>query len=251
MLPFTAEELIIILLALALGGLVKGVTGLGLPLVTVPVLAGFLGVERAVLIMIIPAIVLNAYQVVSHRDQLRALPEWWRLMLAGVPGAAFGATVLHLASERFLATMLGVWLLAYLGFRILHPRFALGLPARRRWSPVAGALAGALQAATGISAPIVAAYADALGLSPRAYVFAVCAPFGAFAVTHLMLVSSAGLYTADILTQSLLAVLPALAAIPVGARLRHLISATSFDLVVRLMLVVMSLRLFYRAWVEL
>ena len=108
MLPLSWEELIVIVAALALGGLLKGVTGVGLPLIAVPVMAGFLGVERAVISMVIPSLVLNAYQVWTHRDQASHVPEWPRLLLAGVPGAAFGATVLYMASERFLATVLAV-----------------------------------------------------------------------------------------------------------------------------------------------
>lgn len=250
MLPFAWEDLAIILLALAAGGLTKGLTGMGLPLITVPVLAGFLGVERAVLVMIIPSVVLNAYQALTHRDQTGALPEWRRLVLAGIPGAAFGATVLHLASERFLLSALGTWLLGYVGFRLLHPSFALSWPTRQRWSPAVGASAGALQAATGISAPIIASYMDALGLTPRAYVFAVCMPFGAFATAHLALVLIAGVYTPDVVSMSLFAVIPALAAIPVGVWLRRFVSPKLFELLVRFTLVVMALRLFYMALMD-
>lgn len=242
------DELSIIAAALAAGGLVKGVTGVGLPLVAVPILAGFLGVERAVLILVIPAVVLNAYQVLRHLAESAAMPEWPRMIGAGVPGAAVGAGVLHAASDRMLATALAIWILAYLVFRLLHPSFALSLRMRLRWSPVVGAAAGALQAATGISAPVVAAYADALGLRPSAYVFAVCAPFGAFAAAHLAVVSLSGIYTAELFTQSLFAVLPAIAAIPLGARLRVHISRAVFDGTIRVTLLLMAARLLYTSW---
>lgn len=248
MFSFSWEEWLVIAASLIMGGLVKGVTGVGLPLVAVPVLAGFLGVERAVLILVIPAVVLNAYQVVVHRDEAAALPEWPRMIAAGVPGAAVGAMVLHSASDRLLAGGLGVWILVYLAFRLLHPRFGLSMAARMRWSPLVGAVAGALQAATGISAPVVAAYADSLGLRPSAYVFAVSVPFGAFAAAHLAVLSVAGLYDADTLARSLFAVLPAIAAILLGARLRARISPSAFDLVIRAMLAIMAVRLLYSAW---
>jgi hypothetical protein len=47
-------ELGIILVAIALGSFVKGVTGSGLPQIAIPVMAIFLGVERAVVLMAIP-----------------------------------------------------------------------------------------------------------------------------------------------------------------------------------------------------
>ena len=74
MLSFAWEELLIMFVALALGGLFKGMTGLGLPLITIPVMATFLGVERAVLIMLIPSSSLNAYQVWMHRSEWANLP---------------------------------------------------------------------------------------------------------------------------------------------------------------------------------
>ncbi|WP_428099789.1 sulfite exporter TauE/SafE family protein [Candidatus Rariloculus sp.] len=246
--PFTWEELSIIFAALALGGLVKGITGMGLPLVTVPVLAEFLGVERAVLTMIIPTLVLNAYQIWTHRDARSEVPELPRFLLAGIPGAAFGATVLYLASERFLSAALGIWLLGYVLLRLAHPSFSLPMASRMRWSPVIGAGAGALQAATGIAAPIVAPYADALRLRPHVYVFAVSAPFGAFAAAHLAIVIGSRLYTPELLTQSLLAVIPAAAFTPAGMWLRRFVSQSTFDVLIRVTLVVMSLRLIYVSW---
>ena len=55
------ESLIIMFVALAAGSLVKGISGLGLPLVAIPVMAGFMDVDRAVAIMIIPGFLMNCY----------------------------------------------------------------------------------------------------------------------------------------------------------------------------------------------
>lgn len=244
----TSQELLIILAALTVGGLVKGVTGMGLPIIAVPVMAGFLGVERAVLTMIIPTLVLNGYQVWTHRSEAGQLPEWPRLLLAGIPGAIFGATVLYLASDWFLSTALALWILGYVLLRLLHPSVSLSMPTRMRWSPVVGAASGALQAAVGIAAPIVAPYADALGLRPRTYVFAVCASFGTFAAAHLVIVIVLRMYTKELLTQSLLAVIPAIAFTPAGIWLRQFISQRVFDLLIRSILVAMSARLLYVSW---
>jgi uncharacterized membrane protein YfcA len=242
------DELAWIFVALAFGGFTKGLTGLGLPLITVPVLAGVFGVERAVLIMVIPSSLLNFYPAWTHRDQSSELPEIWHILLGAIPGVAIGATVLRLASDRFLATSLALWIIAYLLLRLFHPEFSISAAARRRWSPVVGMSAGALQAATGISAPIIAPYMDALGLKPRAYVFAVCACFGVFATVHLGLVVLSGAYTASLIGQSMLAILPALAFIQVGFWARKFVSQRWFDWIIRLTLVVMTIRILYGAW---
>jgi uncharacterized membrane protein YfcA len=235
--------------ALAFGGFTKGLTGLGLPLITVPVLAGVFGVERAVLIMVIPSALLNHYAAWVHRDARGDVPELPRLLLGGVPGVAIGAAVLQLGSDRWLATALAAWILAYVLLRVVHPSVRLSLPTRRRWSPIVGVSAGALQAATGVSAPIVIPYVDALGVTPRTYVFALCVCFGAFATGHMVIVAGSGLYTPQLLGQSLLALVPALACIPLGIRARRFVSPFWFDWIIRLTLVVMASRLLYGAWI--
>jgi hypothetical protein len=161
---------------------------------------------------------------------------------------AIGASVLQRASARFLSTWLAVWIIVYVLLRLVHPHFRIASSARRRWSPLVGASAAALQAATGISAPIVAAYMDAIGLQPRGYVFAVSVCFGAFATGHLLLVVISGIYTSELLVQSLVAIVPALACIPLGMWARRFVSRDWFDWIVRITLVTMAGRLLYESW---
>ena len=222
--------------------------GMGLPLVAVPVLAIFVGVERAVLIMIIPSVVLNAYPAWTHRRGAGQVPELKRMLLGALPGAVLGAAILQYASARFLETSLALWIFAYLIFRLLHPDFRLTDRFRRRWSPAVGAAAGALQASTGISAPIIAPYVNALRLKPEAYVFAVCVCFGTFATAHLSVATLSGVLTRDIVLQSLAAIVPALVFIPVGVWARRFISERVFDICIQSTLAVMGARMLYGAW---
>ena len=221
---------------------------MGLPLVSVPVLAGFVGVEHAVKIMIIPSVVLNAYPAFTHRAYAGEVPELKRILLGALPGALVGAAILQFASAEILETSLAVWIFLYLGFRLLHPNFRLTDTFRRNWSPAVGATAGALQASTGISAPIIAPYVDALKLKPESYVFSVCVCFGSFAVAHLVVVLIAGVLDLEVALQGLAAIVPAILFIPIGVRARRLISRGAFDLVIRIMLLVMGIRLIYAAW---
>jgi uncharacterized membrane protein YfcA len=221
---------------------------MGLPLVSVPVLAGFVGVEQAVKIMIIPSVVLNFYPAFTHRAGAGEVPELRRILLGALPGALIGAAILQFASENFLSTSLALWIFLYLVLRLLHPDFRLTTQFRRRWSPVVGASAGALQASTGISAPVIAPYVDALKLRPEAYVFAVCTCFGTFAAAHLSVVTIGGVLDGATALQGLAAILPAIVFIPLGVRARRLISQRAFDVFIRVMLAIMGLRLIWSAW---
>jgi uncharacterized membrane protein YfcA len=222
--------------------------GMGLPLVSVPVLAGFIGVEQAVLTMIIPSVVLNAYPALTHRAGSGEVPELGRILIGALPGAIVGAAVLRFASPQFLETALAVWIFAYLLMRLVHPNFRLSDQFRRRWSPLVGASAGALQASTGISAPIIAPYVNALKLRPEAYVFAVCTCFGTFAAAHLGVVTVVGMLDRETALLGVLAILPAIVFIPIGVRARRFVSARGFDLFIRATLAIMGARLIYGAW---
>ena len=107
-------ELIIIVIALILGGFTKGLTGLGLPMVSIPIMANYIGTEKAVMILIIPTIVLNLWLAIINRNERYAIPELPAMLLFGVPGAILGATFLYLAPDKVLDTILAVWVLIYL-----------------------------------------------------------------------------------------------------------------------------------------
>ena len=242
------QELVVICCALAAGGLTKGLTGLGLPMVAIPLMAGFLGVERAVLIMIVPTVVLNIWQSWSNRDCIGDMPEIRRLLIPGLPGAAVGASVLYLAPERLLATILAAWIICYLILRLLRPHMSLSPLARRRVAPFVGFGSGAMQAASGICAPILAPYMDALGLSPRSYVFAISTAFAAFAGSHFLVLLALQAYSLDQLLQSSIALIPGLIFMAPGTWLRNVVEPVVFNRVIRVILVIMAVRLIYGAW---
>ena len=67
--------LLAVLAAISLGALLKGMTGLGLPLFAVPALAVITSVEEAVVLMVFPSLGSNLWLVVSHRQDRHLLRE--------------------------------------------------------------------------------------------------------------------------------------------------------------------------------
>ena len=242
------QEWVVICCALSAGGMTKGLTGMGLPMVAIPIMAAFLGVERAVLIMIVPTVVLNVWQSWVYRDCIDDMPEMWRLLLPGLPGAVLGAAVLYLTPDRWLATVLALWISSYLVFRLVHSDFSLSMTARRRLAPATGFGAGAMQAATGICAPIVAPYLDSLGLSSRAYVFGILTAFAAFGGAHFLVLMGLQAYSFEQLVGSSIALIPGLLAMRPGMWLREIVAPKVFTFVIRTILAVMAVRLIYGAW---
>ena len=105
--------LIFIAAAFLLAGFVKGVIGLGLPTVSMGLLAVTMPPSRALAIVIVPAVVTNIWQtfVGSYlRDIVRRL---WPLMLGTVVGIWLNAGMLTGPYSRYGAVVLGVLLAIY------------------------------------------------------------------------------------------------------------------------------------------
>jgi hypothetical protein len=132
----------------------------------------------------------------------------------------------------------------------LQPNLSIAGDARHRVAPAVGFAAGSLQAAMGVSAPVLAPYVDALGLTPRAYVFTVATVFSTLAGTHFVVLLAARAYSFEQFTVSMLAVLPAIVFVPLGTKLRGLIQPHLFSRIIRALLFVMAVRLIYSAWLS-
>jgi uncharacterized membrane protein YfcA len=246
--PFSWQELLVICGAVAAGSITKGMTGLGLPMIAIPLIATVLGVERAVLVMLLPTVVLNFWQSWANRDCRADFPEVLRLLIPGLPGAAIGASILYLTPDRILSTGLAVWIGIYLIVRMMRPDLVLTMDTRHRIAPLIGLASGAMQAASGICAPILASYMDALGLKPKSYVYAISTAFAALAGAHLLVLLAAQVYSTPQLLESAIALIPGLVFLRPGTWLRNYVEPWVFTRVIRVLLVLMALRLIYGAW---
>lgn len=232
-------------LALAAGAVVKGATGMGLPLVALPVLTSVFGLQHAVGLMTIPLIVTNAWQVwrfraASGHDRLAFIPLF---LVGGAVGIGIGTWALTALPERILTLALGVILLSYVALRLATPHWSLGPAAARRLGPLAGAGGGILQGATGISAPIGVTFIHAMALDRDAHVFAVSAMFLLFATVQLPALWVAGVMRPDWMVQGLLALVPILLFMPLGQWLGGKLSRKAFDRMILIFLGAIGLKM--------
>ena len=173
------DSMIIVALAFLLAGSVKGVTGLGLPSVSLAVLTATLGLKAAMAILIVPSFVTNVWQALVGGHLLAILRRIWSLLLAVCVATWFGVGVLAKANADVLAGLLGVVLCGYavLGLVRVDPPS----PGRLEpWlSPAVGAVSGVLNGMTGSfvvpgrDLPPVAAVSRATASSSR---WACCSP---------------------------------------------------------------------------
>lgn len=235
----------VMLVALAAGAVVKGATGMGLPLVALPVLTAAFGLQHAVGLMTVPLIVTNAWQVWRFRaaarsDRLGFMPLF---LAGGAVGIGLGTWALTTLPERALVLTLGLILLAYVALRLARPHWSLTPALAKRLGPAAGLGAGALQGATGISAPIGVTFIHALTLDRDGHVVAVSAMFLLFAVVQLAALTTAGVMQPDWLLHGALALLPILLFMPLGQWLGGRLSRSAFDRMILIFLGAIGLKM--------
>ena len=240
-----AQSIIIMTLALAAGAVVKGATGMGLPLIALPVLTTAFGLQHAVGLMAVPLIVTNVWQVWRFRNEARgprlAFMPWF--LVSGAVGIGIGTWALTALPERLLVLALGLLLLGYVGLRLAAPHWSLSLEMARRLGPLAGTGGGILQGATGISSPIGVTFIHAMNLERDAHVFAVSTMFLLFSVVQLPSLWIAGVMRTEWLLQGLLALVPILVFMPLGQWISGKLSRAAFDRMILVFLAVIGLKM--------
>ena len=233
--------------AIAVGAFVKGVTGFGLPQIAIPVMAVFLGVEHAVVIMAIPGVVSNGWLVWSHREMRRHTRDLPGMLGVGTVGAVVGTVLLKTLDGRVLSLILASLILAYVLLTVFRSDVSLVPRITRFTSPPVGFLAGGLQGATGISGPLLTTYLHAMRLPVRAYVLSLSVLFLVFSLVQTATLVALGAFTDVLLAESLLALIPIMLLLPLGSRLRRHLSPTAFRWIVLILLTVTAIQLIHDA----
>ena len=235
--------LVVVLTAITLGSLIKGMTGFGLPLIAVPAIASFTSVEEAVVLMILPVLGSNLWLVGSHRRFAHLLATHWPFILAGFIGGILGTFLLVAIDDRWLKLILAVWLALYLLQLVLGDALSFVFRAKGAASALVGLAAGTIQGASGVSAHIVAPYFQGRQVDPAAYAFLIAAAFLTFGSAQLLTALGNQLFDAERLTLGLLALIPTLIFTQIGIRCAGMISVSVFRKIILALFILMEIKL--------
>jgi len=213
-----------------LAGLVKGVTGMGLPTVAMGLLGSALTPVAAASMLFVPTLVTNIWQIIAGPSIGRIVRRLWPMMLGVVVATVVAAALLARVDARWSGMALGAALLVYVAYALVAPAFRV--PARReRWlSPLVGALSGVVTGATGVFVMPAVPYLQSLGLDRDELVQALGLAFTVSTVSLTTGLLVHGAFGVEQLGLSALAVVPALLGMWVGQRIRGRISARAFRL---------------------
>ena len=241
------EEIVVVCVFLALGGVLKGATGMGTPVIAVPPLAAYFDVPFAISIMVLPNLATNAWQALHYRAERHGLSFVGRFAVAGCLGALIGTLLLIELPGDVLSLWLAAIVFLYIGLRLFHPAWHLAPDMARIASAPIGLIAGILQGAAGISAPVSGTFLSAMQLTRPQFMLAISALFVGFSLVQIPTLAVAGILTWDRLLLSVLALLPIAAAMPAGARLARALTPRTFDRVVFIFLAGLAAKLVFDA----
>ncbi|MEO3999521.1 sulfite exporter TauE/SafE family protein [Mesorhizobium sp. CAU 1732] len=240
-------QFLLVFICLALGGVLKGATGAGAPILAVPALAAVFDVKLAVVIMMMPNLLTNLWQGWQHRTHRLTGHLGWIFAAAGAAGALAGTFMLAWLPHETLSIIVALAVLGYVMIRLSRPGWTLSRRAGSRLAAPAGLVAGILQGSSGISAPVSITFLNAMRLERHAYIFTISTFFVAMTVVQIPALGYVGILSLPLITLSLAAVVPILAFMPVGAALARRLSPAAFDRAILLLLVGLALKLVYEA----
>lgn len=237
------QSVLFVFLALALGGILKGATGAGTPIVAVPVLTMIYGVKFAIVVMLMPNLLTNIGQAWAFRGAQPSRLLVWGFAVAGCVGVLIGTAMLVTVSQALLTLFVAASIFLYIALRLTKPDWKLEMAMAKLISVPTGIAAGFLQGSTGLSAPVSITFYNALRLDRFGFIAAISVYFSLTTLPQIAALWYLDLLTWANLALSFAAFLFVLLFMPVGAMLARRLSREAFDKATLIMLVLIALKL--------
>jgi uncharacterized membrane protein YfcA len=169
----TAGILIYIAAVYLATGVVKGVLGIDLPLISIPLLAGVVGPITAMALLAVPTFVINIWQTAQSGYMMGALRRFRVAYPLAIAGVLVGVGFLTQLDGRALFVLVGVIVILIAVMQLLP--FNLTIPQRwERWcTPLVGISSGLIGGVSNFLGPFMAMYLVALRVTSDQFVGAI------------------------------------------------------------------------------
>ena len=220
--------LLIVVAVFTFAGAIKGLVGVGLPMVAVGLMTTFVGLHEAIQVVVMPAIITNIWQA-AVGGRFRVLTRrLWPMLVTTVIFTWVGGWLLTFVDPHLLSGVTGILLTTYALVSMFTPQ----IPPPGRWEPllgpVFGGLGGITLGAAGTYTMPAALYLQALGLPRDDLVQAMGIAFTTATVALALSLGGHGLYEPEMVITSALAVIPGLLGMAAGQMIRKRVAADAF-----------------------
>jgi uncharacterized membrane protein YfcA len=188
--------LILIAFAFLLAGFVKGTLGLGLPTVSMGLLAVTMPPAQAISIVIVPAIVTNIWQTFVGPYLRDILKRLWPLMIGTVVGIWLNRGLLTGPYAPYGTVVLGLLLIIYALVGLSRFSFKVARRDEKWIGGIVGVVTGLISAATGVQVIPSMPFMQAIGMERDELVQALGVFFTTATLALAFNLTTAGLLTA-------------------------------------------------------
>jgi uncharacterized membrane protein YfcA len=211
-----------------LAGLVKGVIGLGLPTISMGLLAVLMPPAEAAALLIVPSLVTNVWQMLAGPNLRPLWRRLWLTMLGVCIGTWAGAGLMTGTHAQLGTALLGVALAAYAMTGLTSLRLHVGASAEPGLGPLVGGITGLITAATGVFVIPAVPYLQAIGLEKDDLVQALGLSFTVSTLALAVNLAQAGTFNLSLAGPSLGTLAMAALGMWLGQELRTRLSAATF-----------------------
>lgn len=225
-------------LALAAGGVVKGLISIGLPLVGLPLLMLAVDVPTAVNLLMVPIMLSNLVQAVEGAGTWEILRRFMPIQIPLAIGTYLGTALLAALDQHVLLLSVGGFTVGFGMLGLLQPRLAIPQAGERWLGPPVGLVSGVIGGMSTLFGPVLTLFMVGLNLPPNVFVKAISILYttaGAF-----LMVSGAAHGTAsrgDMLL-SAAGMIPVYGGMLIGQKMRDRLNAERFRFLVLLVVVI-------------
>ena len=237
--------IIAVLVAFALGGILKGATGAGAPIITIPVIAAFYDVRIAVIIMVVPNLLTNIGQLYQFRQTI--LPKFFTLSFAlgGGIGAFLGTILLVNLSIKILTLSVAFIVIIYILLKLIVPSWKLTYKKAEKLVFLMGTGGGVLQGTAGLSAPISITFLNSMKLERNQFIPTISVYFGVMSIFQMPTLYYYDFLNLEIIIVSFISTLVLLLFMPFGSWIAKSVSKESFDKITLILLGFIAFRIIY------
>ena len=231
-----------------IAGAVKGVIGLGLPTVSLALLAVAIQLPNAMAVLLVPSFVTNIWQATVGGHGRSLLRRIWLFLLVATITVRLGASALTRVDHSLLTALLGLLLVAYAAANLAGRRFRVEARHERWAGALAGLVNGVLTGMTGSFVVPGVMFLQALGLSRDALIQAMGMLFTVSTLALGFALQADNLLRLEHGILSTMALVPAMAGMVMGQRIRKRFSEQLFRKIFFLSLLALGAYLASRAF---
>jgi uncharacterized membrane protein YfcA len=237
-----------IMVALVLGGVAKGIVGIGVPLVAMPILSQLMPVKQAVLLLSMPVVLGNIPQALEGGELVGTVRRIAAPLVGTVLGNIVGVTILVSLEPHHAQAAAGSLLIFAAALLLASPRFTLAPKWVKPVGFVLGFGAAMMESIASIPGPLLALYLIASGVRGKDFTKQMAMILVVSIVTLLVVFKSGAQASGTDLIISAVASIPVIVGMALARPLRDKLPPHLFRVIVLIFVLAAAAQMIRKAF---